>query len=159
MENSTDSLVQNIFEKLQKTQATVACAESCTGGLVLSQLTALPGSSAFVRGGLVTYATQTKSDLLHIDASELISHGVVSAWTAEQMACSVKKRCQATWGLATTGLAGPDGDGSQTPVGTLCLAIAGPQTTRAWCQKISEERHQFRTLAVQRLLNEFLKLL
>ena len=99
---------------------TLACAESLTGGLVAAALTDVPGASAVVVGGVVTYATSLKHDLLGVTATS-----VISAECATQMAEGVRRITGADWGLATTGVAGPDRQEDQ-PVGTVFVAVAGP---------------------------------
>ena len=105
---------------LQQRGETAACAESLTGGLVAATLTAVPGASAVVVGGVVTYATSLKRDLLGVTATS-----VISAECATQMAEGVRRITGADWGLATTGVAGPDRQEDQ-PVGTVFVAVAGP---------------------------------
>lgn len=104
---------------------TVATAESLTGGLVCAALTSVPGSSAVVRGAVVSYATDTKRDVLGVDAELLRQQGAVAAQTAEQMARGVRRLMGADWGVATTGVAGPDPSEGK-PVGTVFVAVSGP---------------------------------
>jgi nicotinamide-nucleotide amidase len=105
---------------------TVAVAESLTGGLVCSTLVAVPGASTAVRGGVVAYATELKQELLGVDGSLLADHGPVDPDVAREMALGVRARLRATWGLATTGVAGPDHqDGA--PPGLVFVAVAGPE--------------------------------
>ncbi|MDT0215548.1 nicotinamide-nucleotide amidohydrolase family protein [Rothia sp. ARF10] len=104
---------------------TVACAESLTGGLVCAALTSVAGSSATVRGGVVSYATDVKADVLGVDAERLRQTGPVDALVAEQMALGVARLLDADVGLATTGVAGP-GPADGMPAGTVFLAACGP---------------------------------
>jgi PncC family amidohydrolase len=105
--------------------ATVATAESLTGGLLSAALTAISGSSATCRGGVVAYATDAKQSLLGVPADLLAARGAVDADVARAMASGVRERFGATYGLATTGVAGPtEQDGK--PVGTVFVAIVGP---------------------------------
>lgn len=104
---------------------TVACAESLTGGLVTARLVDTPGASAAVRGGVVAYATPLKATLLGVDADLLAARGAVDAEVAMQMAAGVAARLGADWGLATTGVAGPDPQDGM-PVGTVFVAVVGP---------------------------------
>jgi nicotinamide-nucleotide amidase len=104
---------------------TLACAESVTGGLIASRITEVPGASATFRGGVVTYATDSKSDLLGVDPSLIDEHGVVSGPVARAMATGARHALDADVGIATTGVAGPtELDG--VPVGTIVLAVSGP---------------------------------
>jgi nicotinamide-nucleotide amidase len=105
---------------------TLAVAESVTGGMIAARLTDVPGASTSFRGGVVSYATDTKSSVLKVQPSVIERHGVVSAEVARAMAAGVREALVADIGLATTGVAGPtDLDG--TPVGTVVLAVSGPR--------------------------------
>lgn len=109
----------------------VAVAESCTGGLIGHRLTDVPGSSAYLRGGVVAYSNAVKQSVLGVRAATLDAHGAVSCETAEEMARGVRALTGATIGLATTGIAGPDGGTADKPVGTVCIAIDAPSGTRS----------------------------
>lgn len=103
---------------------TVAVAESCTGGLVAASLTAIPGSSGYFVGGVVSYANDAKRDLLDVDQALLAGHGAVSAQVARAMASGVRARLGADLGAAVTGVAGPDGGTAEKPVGLTYVAVA-----------------------------------
>ncbi len=105
---------------------TVAVAESCTGGGLGARLTERPGSSAYVRGGVISYADAVKVDLLGVDPEVIRLHGAVSAECAEQMATGVRDRLGTDWGLSTTGIAGPGGGTEEKPVGLVYVGVAGP---------------------------------
>ncbi|GAA3390112.1 CinA family protein [Streptomyces roseoviridis] len=104
---------------------TLAVAESLTGGLVAAELTGVPGASKSFRGSVTAYATPLKQLLLGVDAALLAERGAVDPDVALQMAAGVRARLGADWGLATTGVAGPDPQDGQ-PVGTVYVAVAGP---------------------------------
>ncbi|MEU6550872.1 CinA family protein [Streptomyces sp. NPDC046915] len=104
---------------------TVAVAESLTGGLVAAEITTVPGASKVFRGSVTAYATDLKQRLLGVDATLLAQRGAVDAQVAAQMAAGVRKTLGADWGLATTGVAGPDPQDGQ-PVGTVFVAVEGP---------------------------------
>jgi nicotinamide-nucleotide amidase len=106
---------------------TVAVAESLTGGLVTARLVDVPGASAVVRGGIVAYATSLKASLLGVDPEILDRVGAVDPEVARQMALGVRERLGATWGLATTGVAGPDAQDGHPP-GTAYVAVAAEPT-------------------------------
>jgi PncC family amidohydrolase len=114
-----------LVEALRARSATVACAESLTGGLVSAALVAVPGASDVLRGGVVAYATDLKSSLLGVDPDTLARDGAVAESTARAMAAGVAERLGATYGLATTGVAGPGPDGGH-PAGTVHVAVSGP---------------------------------
>jgi nicotinamide-nucleotide amidase len=103
----------------------VAVAESLTGGLLTAALTGPAGASAAVRGGLVVYATELKAQLAGVPAPLLDAHGPVSPDVAAALAAGARDRLAATYGLSTTGVAGPDPQGG-VPVGTVFVGVAGP---------------------------------
>ena len=109
---------------------TLAVAESLTGGLVAAEITGVPGASRVFRGSITAYATELKHRLLGVDATLLDQRGAVDPQVAGQMAAGVRKVLGADWGIATTGVAGPDPQDGQ-PVGTVFVAVDGPLTGRA----------------------------
>jgi nicotinamide-nucleotide amidase len=118
-----------VADLLRGSGATVAVAESCTGGLLGGRLTELPGSSAYVLGGAVVYADAAKRDLLGVPDALLRSHGAVSEPVARVMAEGVRARLAATYGLSVTGVAGPGGATPDKPVGLVFIGCAGPGET------------------------------
>ncbi|MDN5382295.1 MULTISPECIES: CinA family protein [Streptomyces] len=109
---------------------TVAVAESLTGGLVAAEITSVPGASKVFRGSVTAYATELKHRLLGVDAALLAERGAVDPQVAAQMAAGVRKALGADWGVATTGVAGPDPQDGQ-PVGTVFVAVDGPLATES----------------------------
>jgi nicotinamide-nucleotide amidase len=107
----------------------VAAAESLTGGLVTAALTSVPGSSEVVRGGIVAYAVEAKADVLGVDPGLLARVGAAHATVAEQMAAGACRLLGASYAVATTGEAGPESASGQ-PVGTVLVAVAGPDEVR-----------------------------
>ncbi|MFD3518658.1 CinA family protein [Streptomyces sp. NPDC058657] len=105
---------------------TLAVAESLTGGLVAAELTEVPGASQVFRGSVTAYATELKRDLLGVAPGLLRERGAVDGEVARQMAAGVRRVLGADWGIATTGVAGPDPQDGQ-PVGTVFVAVAGPE--------------------------------
>ncbi len=105
---------------------TLAVAESCTGGALGGAITDVPGSSRAFLGGVIAYSNELKVRLLGVASATLETHGAVSPETASAMARGVRERTGADWGLAVTGIAGPDGGSPGRPVGTVVLALAGP---------------------------------
>ena len=108
---------------------TVSCAESCTGGLLTSRLTDVPGSSAYVQGAMVVYSCELKERLVHVRHETLQQKGAVSAETAQEMAEGVRDVLGTDIGIGVTGLAGPDGDGSGRPVGLVYISVSGKNGT------------------------------
>ncbi len=104
---------------------TLAVAESLTGGLVAAEITAVPGASKAFRGSVTAYATDLKHELLGVDAALLAARGAVDPQVAGLMAAGVRKALGADWGIATTGVAGPEPQDGQ-PVGTVFVAVDGP---------------------------------
>jgi nicotinamide-nucleotide amidase len=104
---------------------TLAVAESLTGGLVAAEITAVPGASKVFRGSVTAYATELKHRLLGVDETLLAARGAVDPEVAVQMAVGVRQALGADWGIATTGVAGPDPQDGQ-PVGTVFVAVDGP---------------------------------
>ncbi|MFJ4283522.1 CinA family protein [Streptomyces massasporeus] len=104
---------------------TLAVAESLTGGLVAAEITSVPGASKVLRGSVTAYATDLKHDLLGVDATLLAARGAVDPQVAAEMAVGVRKALGADWGIATTGVAGPDPQDGQA-VGTVFVAVDGP---------------------------------
>lgn len=114
-----------LLAALRRRGWSVACAESLTGGLVCAELTAVPGASATVRGGVVAYATDCKVSVLGVDPALTARVGAVDPDVADQMAEGVRRLFAAEVGIATTGVAGPDPQDGQ-PVGTVHVSVATP---------------------------------
>ena len=131
---------------------TLAVAESLTGGMVCARIVDVPGASAVLRGGVVAYATDLKARLLGVDLSALARTGPVDPDVAVAMAVGVRDRLGATWGLATTGVAGPDPQDGQPP-GTVYLAVAGPAGTRVRRLRLTGDRPAVRAQAVAAALD------
>ena len=114
---------EHVIEALRHANATVACAESLTGGMLCSELVSVPGASAVVVGGVVAYATEAKASVLGVDVDALADHGPVSAEVAVQMAERVAGFFETEFGVATTGVAGPQNVGEH-PVGEVYIAVS-----------------------------------
>ena len=123
-----EPLAELIVTLLTEREQTVVVAESLTGGLLAASLVEVPGASVVFRGGIVAYATDLKSALLDVPSSLLERYGPVHADVASAMAEGVRRRLDATFGVATTGVAGPDPADGQ-PVGTVYIAASGQLNT------------------------------
>jgi nicotinamide-nucleotide amidase len=130
---------------------TLAVAESLTGGALTAALVDVPGASAVLRGGVVAYATELKQTLLGVDEALLAAHGAVDADVARQMAEGARTRLGATWGVATTGVAGPEPQDGQAP-GTVFVAVAGPPGIRVEELLLPGGRAEVRAATVRRVL-------
>jgi nicotinamide-nucleotide amidase len=119
-----DALVARVAAALVARRATLAAAESCTGGLIAAACTSRAGSSAWFERGLVTYSNAAKTDLLGVPAPLIAAHGAVSAEVARAMAEGALARSPASFAVAVTGIAGPDGGTPAKPVGTVWIATA-----------------------------------
>lgn len=115
-----------VGDLLRKRGATLAVAESCTGGEIAHRLTNVSGSSDYFLLSAVTYANSAKTALLGVPDATLQAHGAVSEETAKAMASGVRERAGADFGLSTSGIAGPAGGSEDKPVGTVCIGLAGP---------------------------------
>lgn len=122
------AMAAEVGELLRQRGATLALAESCTGGLVANWVTNTPGSSDYFLFSAVTYANAAKVQVLGVQPETLNRCGAVHEETAEQMAAGARRLAGATYGLATTGIAGPDGGTPEKPVGTICIGLATPDT-------------------------------
>jgi nicotinamide-nucleotide amidase len=153
--------VAELVVRLSTARLQVAVAESLTGGLVMTALTSIPGASAVVCGGVVAYATEVKRSVLGVDAALLDERGAVDGDVALAMARGVRELVGADFGLATTGVAGPDGQDGKAP-GVVFVAVDTPFDS--WYRELLLEgdREQIRTraaVAVLELLTEVLSVL
>ncbi|HYC92817.1 MAG TPA: CinA family nicotinamide mononucleotide deamidase-related protein [Thermoanaerobaculia bacterium] len=121
-----DTLESVIGSLLLKRGETVSTAESCTGGLLGSRITDVPGSSAYYLGGAVCYTAAAKSDLAGVNPALIREHGEVSEPVALALARGARERFATTWGVGITGIAGPTGGTPEKPVGTVHIAVSGP---------------------------------
>jgi nicotinamide-nucleotide amidase len=118
------TLARAVGEMLVASGLTLATAESCTAGLLAGELTEVPGSSAWFRGGVVVYANDLKTELAGVDAAVIEAHGAVSAEVARMLAEGARERCRADLGIGVTGVAGPGGGTPDKPVGRVHVALA-----------------------------------
>lgn len=128
-----------LIEAAIRARVTIATAESCTGGLVAGLLTSIPGSSAVVDRGFVTYSNEAKQEMIGVDPILLATHGAVSAEVARAMAEGALARSRATLTVSITGIAGPGGGSAEKPVGLVHFAAA--KTTLGGLRLVPVERH------------------
>lgn len=132
---------------------TIACAESCTGGLLTSRLTDIAGSSAYVAGGVVSYSNQVKIEQLHVDATVLQEKGAVSEETAKYMAEGIAAIMKTDIGVSVTGIAGPGGGTAEKPVGLVYIAVTGSKGTYVVKNLFSGKREEIKYRTTQKALN------
>ena len=128
---NNETLAEVIGRILSTESKTLAVAESCTGGYISHLITSIPGSSAYFNGSVTAYSNQVKKQVLGVENNTLEQFGAVSKQVASEMALGVKKALNADFAVATTGIAGPDGGSDEKPVGTVWIAVAGPQKVNA----------------------------
>lgn len=136
------SLEEIVGKSLLQRKMTLTTAESCTGGYIGHLITSIPGSSDYYKGGVVAYSNSLKEAFLGVDPQALEEHGAVSEIVAKQMAEGVRERTGSDFGLATTGVAGPGGGSAEKPVGTVWIAVAGPQGTMAKVYQFGNHRQR-----------------
>ena len=147
-------LLQRVHLLLRSAGATVGTAESLTGGRLAVALTDTPGASETYLGGVVTYATEIKSSVLDVDETIIDEYGVVSPECAKAMASGVKALTGATYGISTTGVAGPT-DQEGKPPGTVFVGIAGPGLVEAVALELTGRRDQVQDRTVREALEAF----
>ena len=148
-----ESLEQIVGYYLQMRSATVAVAESCTGGLIGERITSVSGSSRYFAGGAVVYSNELKTKFAEVPASMISEHGAVSKEVAAALAQGIRKRCKATWGLAVTGIAGPTGGTPEKPVGLVYHAVSDGGSTELIERKFPGDRERVRWWASQQALD------
>jgi len=135
-----ERLSQVLGRLLKERGQTLSLAESCTGGYVSHLITSIPGSSAYFTGGVISYANAVKMEELGIPSDMLELNGAVSQPVAEQMATGVRAALRTDWSVALTGIAGPDGGTPEKPVGTVWMAVAGPDGVQSVLGKFPGRR-------------------
>ncbi|MBO5351060.1 MAG: competence/damage-inducible protein A [Alistipes sp.] len=138
----TATVEEQVHHTLIERRATLALAESCTGGKIASKFTAMAGASAYLLAGVVAYANEAKMNILGVDAELIRRHGAVSEEVARAMAEGVRRLTGADYALSTTGIAGPTGGSAEKPVGTVWFALATPTETIALKHACGTDRGQ-----------------
>ena len=153
MESAYEMLSDKLGRDLYARGLTIACAESCTGGLLTSTLTDIPGSSNYVMGSVVSYSNDVKSRVLGVSEETLSQYGAVSEETAREMAEGVRQLMQTDIGVGITGIAGPDGGSEEKPVGLVYIAIADRMHTIVAKNNFSGTRLENKRAAVEKALS------
>lgn len=147
----TAGVAGDVLRMLAERDQTLAVAESLTGGMVAAEITAVPGASRSFLGSVTAYATELKHRVLGVDAALLAAEGAVNAQVAVEMAAGVRRLTGASWGIATTGVAGPDPQDGQ-PVGTVFIAVAGPAGRKSARLRLNGSRAEIRRESARTVL-------
>jgi len=147
------NLEEVVVKLLTERTQTLAVAESCTGGFLAHRITNVPGASAVFLAGFVTYSNAAKTEMLGVDSRLIAEHGAVSAEIARAMAEGARVKTNATFALATTGVAGPGGGSEEKPVGTVFIALATENAvTKSQKRFFPDDRPTFKELTTQTAL-------
>ena len=147
-----EDLETAIVRLLTERKATLALAESCTGGGIANRVTNVPGASVVLLAGLVTYSNAAKQKFLGVHAETLARHGAVSEPVAREMAEGALRQTQADYALSVTGIAGPSGGTPEKPVGTVFIGLSGPSGTLVERQFNPYDRETFKQVTTQQAL-------
>lgn len=148
-----ESLESVVVRLLTKRQQTLALAESCTGGGIADRITNVPGASAVLLGGFVTYSNEAKEKLLGVRHETLAEHGAVSEPVAREMAEGARRALGSDYAIAVTGIAGPSGGSDEKPVGTVFIALASASGTSAWKMFNPWDRVAFKEVTARQAIN------
>ena len=150
-----NSLEKAIGDRLRKKKWTLSIAESCTGGLICDRITNVSGSSDYFMGGMVNYSNESKSKHLGVPSNDIKKYGAVSPQVAKKMAQGVRKAFGTTFGLSTTGVAGPTGGTKRSPVGRVFIGFTDGRKT--WVKKLDLKgnRREIKKKASEKALQFF----
>jgi len=148
-----EDLALAVQRRMQERQLTLATAESCTGGAIAGMIVAHPGSSGHFRGSVVAYANDIKRTLLDVPEELLVQHGAVSQPVVETMAKNARRALKTDYAVATSGVAGPGGGTEEKPVGTIWIAVAGPDGVRSRLLSSGKDRERNITYTVHQALD------
>lgn len=151
------ALEREVGERLNAGDATLATAESCSGGLIAHRITNVPGSSGYFLGGVVSYSNESKVAMVDVNESTLARRGAVSEEVAGEMAEGVRERFEADYGLSVTGIAGPSGGSPEKPVGLVFIAVAGPSGTHVERRVFSGDRESIKQQTAEKALEYLLE--
>lgn len=151
---------RQIIELLTEAKKTIVTAESCTGGMIAAALTDIPGASAAVYGGYITYANAAKSRMIHVQARLIRDYGAVSNQVARAMADGARNTARADYAVAVTGIAGPDGGSDKKPVGLVYVAVSTELATVVIEHKFGDlGREEIRKASVKAALDVVIQVL
>ena len=159
MEQSYDITAEEIGRELSQRAYTISCAESCTGGLLTSTLTDVPGSSSYVLGSVVSYSNEVKIHILGVAEETLRTYGAVSPQTAQEMAECIRRLMRADIGVGITGIAGPGGGSTEKPVGLVYIGIRVKDEVKIFRRELKGDRNKIRQRAMMHALYNLLKIL
>jgi nicotinamide-nucleotide amidase len=145
-------LEKTVGELLTEKNLTISCAESCTGGLLTGRLTDISGSSAYVKGAVVSYTNEIKNAVLHVKEETLKNFGAVSRQTAQELAANVRQILNTDVGVSITGFAGPSGGTAENPVGTVYIGISGLNGDKIQKFKFNGSRTEIKAKSVEAAL-------
>jgi nicotinamide-nucleotide amidase len=148
-----ETLEQIVGYYLQMRDATLAVAESCTGGKLSSRITSVPGSSRYFLGGAIVYANELKTSFASVPPQLIVEHGAVSKEVALAMAEGIRAECDATIGVGITGVAGPGGGTEEKPVGLVYIAVADGKKPEVIERKFGGDRERIRQFSTQLALD------
>lgn len=152
MRNSLEKL---IGDRLRDRGWTLAIAESCTGGLICDRITDVPGSSNYFEGGMVNYSNESKEKHLGVPLDDIKRYGAVSSQVAKKMAQGVRKTFNTTFGLSTTGVAGPTGGTKRSPVGRVFIGLTDGKRDYVKKLDLKGTRREIKEMATQKCLELF----
>ena len=151
---------RQIIELLTDAKKTIVTAESCTGGMIAAALTDIPGASAALYGGYITYANTAKSRMIHVQARLIRDYGAVSNQVARAMADGARNTARADYAVAVTGIAGPDGGSEKKPVGLVYVAVSSELATVVIEHKFGDlGREEIRKASVNAALDVVIQVL
>jgi len=148
-----ESLEQIVGYYLQMRGASLAVAESCTGGLLAERITTIPGSSRYFLGGAIVYSNELKTAFADVAPALIEQHGAVSREVAGALAEGIRRRCKATWGIGITGVAGPTGGTPDKPVGLVYIALNNGEQTDVLERRFPGDRDRVRWWSTQQALD------
>ena len=136
----TDTMEKKVGELLKQKKLNLSTAESCTGGYLAHLITSIPGSSDYYQGTIVCYSNEIKTELLDVNALDIEKYGAVSEEVVEQMALNIRLKMNTNFGIATSGIAGPDGGTVEKPVGTIWVAVSSDKSTKTKLLHLGKHR-------------------